>query len=191
MDHYTPHKPAKIGLLLAATLALVGITASTHAAPPAPVQAYAGEIDFVDLGSSLAVGAQLYGLDRRRDVFVTLEGEAEVEVACFNPAGIRVAAQTPAPLRVTLDGAELYPRRAIRFGRLDIEVYTDALGSTIAGAPDCPNPRWTERVERVRFRRARLGVRQGGRDEIDLLCNFTRPSSDGRIPRSRVRCFAV
>jgi hypothetical protein len=190
MDRHTSHKSAKIGLLLAATLGLAGHAASTHASPPPPFHAYAQELDFVDLGDSLAVSAQLHGLDRHRDVLVTLTAEAVVEVACFNPAGQRVAAQTPAPLQVTLDGAELYPRRLIRFGRLGVEVYTAAFGSTIAGAPDCPNPRWTERVEQVRFRRARVEVRQGGSGQINLLCTFTRPSSDGLIPRSRVRCFA-
>ena len=135
--------------------------------------------------------AELHGLDRRRDVLVSLVGEAGVELSCLDPGGVRVEAQTPARRRLELSGVELVPRREVHFGRLDVEVRTDALGPTIAGAPDCPSRRWTERVEQVRFRRARVEVHQSGRDRIDLLCAFTRPSSDGRILRSRVHCFAL
>ncbi|MFO7563990.1 MAG: hypothetical protein R6X02_15195 [Enhygromyxa sp.] len=108
---------------------------------------------------------------------------------CINPGGREVPAQKPRDFEIELDGFERYRARDIdRRGRLEFEVETDAVGRRIPGAPDCPDPNWTERVREARFLDARVTLRQGN-ERTSLLYTFRRPTRDGEVRDRDVDCF--
>ncbi len=176
------HTAVCLGAMLAASVAFAG---------PPPTNAFVRDLRIVDEGSSLSASASVFGLNRKRDAYVSMQATAKLDVACINPGGKKVPSQTPNDVETDVAGYAYYPRFAIKLGRLDIDVETDRVGSQLPGAPDCPSPNWTERVERVRFVSAQVLVRQGNKIEVELLCTFNPPTNDGKIPNNRVKCFSL
>jgi hypothetical protein len=173
------------GLGLAALLA-----GSAVLARPSLSDTFVDDLRFVDRGSVLSADASVFGLSRKRDAFVSLLATAELDVVCINPGGKEVPSQKPEDVELDVDGDAFYPRHAIQYGRLDIDVETDAIAKKLAGAPDCPNKNWTERVVDVQFSQVRLAIRQGNEIELDLFCVFDPPTEDGKVSSNRVKCFS-
>jgi hypothetical protein len=168
---------------------MLGATAAFAAPAGSFERLFIRNVEFEDQGSSLSVEGQARNLSRHRgDVRVTLLATAEVDAVCINPGGREVPAQKPDRFEVELEGFERYRARDIdRDGRLEFEVETDAVGSRIPGAPDCPNRNWTERVRQVRFLDARVTVRQENR-RVTLLCTFDPATRDGKVRSRNVEC---
>jgi hypothetical protein len=125
---------------------------------------------------SLQTNVELRNLSRQRGVRVDVDARARVRVECINPGGQRPPGAQPGTVTVRVSGSQTYSRHAIGWGgRLNARVTTDRIGSVIPGAPNCPNPNWTERViERPGFVAARVRARQGNRRVLDLDCTFDR-----------------
>ena len=184
-------KPRNLGRTAGACFGVGALlTVTLGFASPSSEPAFVKGLRFVDLGSSLAASADVFGLDRKRDAYVSLGATAELDVVCINPAGKEVPSQKPNAVEVEVEGFAYYPHFAIHFGRLDIDVDTERVAKQIAGAPDCPNQNWTERVDKVEFRDAELRIRQGNKIALELYCVFNPSTTNGTVPNNRVKCFS-
>jgi hypothetical protein len=140
-------------LALAATFAL-----TTSAVLGASVHLKGGsnaEPSFTDGGLFLSATGALSGLGNA-DVVITLEATGDVTSTCSNKGGTAAPGQNPAP--ITLTGTEEIPASEIKNGTTPFSVTTTSAPATIAGAPDCPNPNWTESIDDVAFTSAVLTV---------------------------------
>lgn len=185
-----PTIPCKLARIAGPSFGLAAALAASAVLAGPPSDAYLDDLRFFDRGDSLSADASVFNLSSKRDVFVSLIATARLDVVCINPGGNLVPSQTPEDLELDVSGDAYYPRYAIEFGRLDIDVETDDIDDEIPGAPDCPNKNWTERVTRVRFSQAQLIVRQSNVRSIDLFCVFKPPTKNGKVPGNRVDCFS-
>jgi len=60
----------------------------------------------------------------------------------------------------------------------------------IPGAPDCPNPRWTEAITDLAFTSAVITVTQGGATVLTITCTVSPPTTNGGVPPRSVTCQA-
>jgi hypothetical protein len=59
----------------------------------------------------------------------------------------------------------------------------------IAGAPDCPNPTWTELIEDLALTSATITVEQPpGTVVLTVTCQFGSPTANGAVPGGNVTC---
>ena len=118
-------------------------------------------LTFTDNGLTLQATGALTGLGNG-DVVIELTAQGQPVATCTNPAG---ATQPPGqnPAVVDVGGVQEIPEGAIKNGNVAFNVSTTAPTTPIAGAPDCPNPRWTEAINDVIFSgfEATLTVFQG------------------------------
>jgi hypothetical protein len=116
-------------------------------------------LTFTDNGTSLSASGALTGLGNG-DVVITLTATGTPTATCTNPAG----ATQPAgqnPVDVTLTGVQAFPSGQIKNGNLAFtNVSTGSPASPVAGAPECPNPNWTEDITDVTFHSATITVYQ-------------------------------
>jgi hypothetical protein len=142
---------------------------------------------FTDTGLALRAAGELAGLGNG-DVLVTLSAQADVTATCTNPAGAnQPPGHNPAPITVT--GSQAIPDSQIKNGTTPFRVTTTAPAPTIAGAPDCPNPQWTESILDLAFTSARITVEQPPGNVVFVLnCTFSSPTDDGRVPNGDVSC---
>ena len=145
------------------------------------------EPSFVDLGLALNGSGELAGLGNG-DVLVTITAQADVTSTCTNPAGAtQPPGQNPAPLTVT--GSQAIPEDEIKNGNTPFSVTTVAPAPFIAGAPDCPNPLWSESIDDLAFTSATIVVEQPvGTTVLTVVCTFEPPTADGPVPASTVSC---
>jgi hypothetical protein len=124
-----------------AAISAVSFAASPHFKKGSPV--------FSDGGLFLNASGALAGLGNG-DVVITLTATGQPVATCTNPAG---ATQPPGqnPAEVTLTGVQALPASEIKNGNLSFNVSTGSPTTPIAGAPDCPNPNWTEDITDVIF----------------------------------------
>src|ERR687888_172360 len=74
-------------------------------------------------------------------------------------------------------------------GNVAFGVITQTPGTTIAGAPDCPNPQWTETITDLSFTSATLTVEQPvGTVVLTVSCTLSSPTTDGAVSGSIVSC---
>jgi hypothetical protein len=143
---------------------------------------------FVDNGLSLEVVGNLAGLGGG-DVLISLTSEdAEGTATCTNPAGAtQPAGQNPAPADV--GGSEAIPEGEIKNGNLSFDVETEDPVTPVPGAPDCPNPQWTEAITDLAFTNATITVEQPiGTTVLTIECTFSAPTTDGGVPAANVSC---
>jgi hypothetical protein len=145
---------------------------------------------FQDLGLALQASGNLAGLGSG-DVVISVTAQANVTATCTNPGGgTQPPGQNPAPLTVT--GSVAIPEGEIKNGNLAFTVQTQAPPTTIAGAPGCPNPQWTETIEDLAFTSAVITVQQGTGMPIPTVltvsCTFSAPTANGVVPAGNVTC---
>jgi hypothetical protein len=122
------------------------------------------------------------------DVLITLDASANPTATCTNPAGeIQPPGQNPAEVDVT--GSEAIPEGEIDNGNLHFSVTTELPETPIEGAPDCPNPQWTEDITDLAFTSATITVEQpAGTTVLTVDCTFDKPTSNGAVPGNQVTC---
>lgn len=142
---------------------------------------------FTDTGLTLRATGELAGLGNG-DVLVTLSATADVTSTCTNPSGAnQPPGHNPAPITVT--GSQAIPEDEIKNGTTPFRVTTVAPVTPIPGAPDCPNPQWTEAITDLAFTSATITVEQPtGNVVLTVSCTFSKPTSDGRVPNGDVTC---
>jgi hypothetical protein len=170
---------------------LVGVTviavttlafaASVHLKPPNR------NPTFVDGGLYLQSVGSIAGLGNG-DVVVSLNALGKAVATCTNPSGHnQPPGQNPAP--VSLTGTQAIPEDEIKNGNVSFNVTTNSPVTPIVGAPDCPNPQWTERIEDVLFTNASLTVEQPASVVVlQVECVFAPPTSNGSVPPGTVSC---
>lgn len=144
------------------------------------------EPDFVDNGLSLTGSGELAGLGNG-DVLIEMDATADVISTCTSPGGNEAPGQNPAP--ITVMGSASIPDSEVQNGNTPFSVMTIAPDPIIAGAPDCPNPNWTESIDDLLFTSAVIRVYQAGVLVLTVTCFFDPPTSDGFVPGGDVTCM--
>ncbi|MGH8823346.1 MAG: hypothetical protein ACRDVN_02575, partial [Jiangellaceae bacterium] len=86
-------------------------------------------------------------------------------------------------------GSQAIPEEEIKNGNTPFSVTTTAPDPVIPGAPDCPNPNWTELIEDLAFTSATITVEQPpGTVVLTVTCTIDPASSDGSVPGGDVSC---
>jgi hypothetical protein len=145
------------------------------------------EPTFNDGGLVLNAQGDLTGLGNE-NILVTITATGNPTATCTNPAG---ATQPPGqnPAEVEVSGSESIPREEIDNGNVHFNVTTDPPPSPVEGAPDCPNPRWTEAITDVAFTSAVITVEQPeGTLVLTISCSFSQPTSNGQVAGGNVSC---
>ena len=170
--------PLILSLILAATLASA---ANVHLKGGKKA-----EPTFYDDGLILSVSGALSGLGNG-DVLITLEARGMPTATCTNQGGNQAPGQNPA--EVVLTGTTSIPEEEIKNGNTPF--YAETLGpvTPVIGAPDCPNPNWTEDIVDVAFTSATITVEQpAGTVVLFVACSIFPASSDGQISSRYVDC---
>jgi hypothetical protein len=154
-------------------------------------------VSFTDNGLTLTATVSYAGLGNF-DTLQVLTATGNTTTTCTNPAGAtQPPGQNPGP--VTVVGATPVPAGDIKNGNVTITTTTDSPVTPIPGAPDCPNPNWTEDITDVSFTSATIRLFQDqtaadgtfGRWEtlvITVNCTFSPATSDGPVPSSGFTC---
>jgi hypothetical protein len=146
------------------------------------------EPTFTDQGLVLEAASELAGLGNG-DVVVSLTATGLPTADCVNPGTGEHQPPGQNPAEVTLTGVQRIPESEIKNGNTPFDVVTQAPVSPIPGAPDCPNPNWTENITDVAFTSATITVEQPeGTLVLTVTCSISPPSSDGVIPAGNVTC---
>ena len=144
------------------------------------------EPSFTDLGLALNAKSELSGLGNG-DVLVTITAQADVTSTCTNKGSNPAPGQNPAPITVT--GSQAIPEGEIKNGTTPFDVTTTPPSPVIPGAPDCPNPNWTESIDDLAFTSAVITVEQPvGTLVLTVSCTFSPHTSNGAVPGSQVTC---
>lgn len=144
------------------------------------------EPTFADGGLSLLTSGALAGLGNE-DLLVTVNATANVTANCTNQGGNQAPGQNPAPITVT--GSQSIPASEIENGNVAFSVTTEQPATPIPGAPDCPNPNWSENIEDLAFTSATITVEQpAGTVVLTVTCTFSAPTTDGAVSKQDVVC---
>jgi hypothetical protein len=171
---------------LAAVAALVMVASAASASSVHLKGGRNAEPAFSDGGLFLTASGEIAGLGNG-DVLVSLTAQADVTATCTNQGGTQAPGQNPAPITVT--GSQAIPEDEIKNGTTPFSVMTLAPDPVIAGAPDCPNPNWTELIEDLAFTSAVITVEQPpGTTVLTVNCTISPASSDGPVPGGAVSC---
>jgi hypothetical protein len=178
----------KIGIIAVVSLLLVAMTAAVASAQSVHLKGGRNaEPAFTDGGLFLSSTGALSGLGGG-DVLISLTATGDVTATCTNPAG---ATQPPGqnPADVTLTGTQAIPEEEIKNGNVTFNVATAAAVSPIPGAPECPNPQWTETITDVAFTSAIITVEQPAENVVlTVSCTFSPATTNGPVPGSQVTC---
>ena len=154
-------------------------------------------VSFTDNGTTLTAKVSYAGLGNF-DALQVLTATGDVTSTCTNQGGNEAPGQNPAP--VTTTGATPVDADDIKNGNVTITTTTNPPATPIPGAPDCPNPNWTEDITGVAFTSATIRLFQDqtantngefGRWETLVLtvnCTFSPPTADGPVPSSGFTC---
>jgi hypothetical protein len=131
------------------------------------------------------------------DALQNLSARAQPTAVCINPGTgeHQPAGQNPAEVDVT--GSTAVPAGDIKNGNVTIATTTTAPTTPVAGAPDCPNPNWTEVITDMAFTSAAItlfqdsnenGTFDAGELVLTASCTFSPATSNGAVPRSDFSC---
>jgi len=141
---------------------------------------------FTDNGLTLNAAGELAGLGFG-DVLVKISAVADPTAACTNNGGTQAPGQNPAPVTVT--GSESIPASELKNGNTPFSVTTNAPATPIAGAPDCPNPNWSEDITDMAFTSATITVDQpAGTLVLTVACTFSPATTNGAVLAGNVNC---
>jgi hypothetical protein len=144
------------------------------------------EPTFTDNVLTLAARGDLTGLGNG-DVLVTLTATADVTATCTNQGQNQAPGQNPAD--VTVRGSQAIPQDEIKNGNTPFAVVTEPPVTPIPGAPECPNPNWTENITDLAFTSATITVEQPpGTLVLTVSCTFSSPTANGPVPGGNVTC---
>jgi hypothetical protein len=167
-------------------------TASVVQASEAQDQGKKVELWFTDDGLALTAHGKLEHLDDKKDVLVTLEAKAKAVARCTNPGGHDPPGQNPVLIEdFHVTGSVSISRWHIKYGKLTFSVKTQLPHKLIPGAPDCPNPNWKETLVDLKFERATLTIKQEGKPPLVVRCTFSKPTTDGPVPKAQVTCTVL
>jgi hypothetical protein len=170
-----------VGVTSVAVASSVHLKGGSHAEPA-----------FTDNGLTLSVSGELSGLGNE-DVLVTLTATGNPTATCTNPGSDTHQPAGQNPAAVTLTGTQAIPASEIKNGNTTFGVnnalVTNAPTTPVAGAPDCPNPNWTEDITDVAFTSATITVEQPpGTTVLTVSCTFASPTTDGAVSSKDVSC---
>jgi hypothetical protein len=174
--------------LLAAILALAFLGTTAQAASVHFKGGRNAGPSFSDNGLTLTASGALAGLGNQ-DLFIGLSATGNPTATCTNPSGSnQPPGQNPAPV-TTAGSLEILSDEIEKNGSVPFSVTTDPPVTPVAGAPDCPNPRWTEEITDMAFTSAVITVEQPvGTVVLTASCTFSSPTEDGSVPRNQVSC---
>jgi hypothetical protein len=139
-------------------------------------------------GYSLSVKGSLYGLNPYKDVHVKVFAKAIAEARCINPGGNEPPGQNPVFRTIDVSGHASFSAWQIKFGFLKFVVKTLNPPKEILGAPDCPNPRWTEKIVALKFISFKIIIEQPkGYHAYSKSCTCP-PTSSGQVKESDLSC---
>jgi hypothetical protein len=171
---------------VAATAALVMVASAASAQSVHLKGGRNAEPAFFDGGLFLTASGELSGLGNG-DVLVSLTAQADVTATCTNQGGTQAPGQNPAP--ITVRGSVAIPEEEIKNGNVAFAVQTALPVTPIPGAPDCPNPNWSEDITDLAFTSATITVEQPpGTTVLTVTCQFSSPTSNGGVPGGNVSC---
>ena len=146
---------------------------------------------FRDLGLALEVSGALAGLGNE-NLQVTLTADGNPTAVCVNPAVKNNKDNEPPgqnPAAVTLTGTRGIPASKIKNGNVSFSVTTNGPTTPIPGAPDCPNPNWSENITDLAFTSATITVEQpAGTVVLTVACRFSAPTANGAVSKQSVVC---
>lgn len=168
-------------------LALGLLVLASGAAMAANVH-FKGTPSFTDGGLFLTESGAVSGVGNG-DLTITLTAHAIPTATCTNPSGgNQPAGQNGAHLTVSggtvVPGADGRSKNGVTY----FTVSTNAPSRNVAGAPDCPNARWTETLSDLAFTDATITFSQGGVVVLTQTCTFSPATSDGNVPARQVTC---
>jgi hypothetical protein len=170
---------AAIGVTLALTSTALANSVHLKGGPGA-------EPAFTDNGLTLTAAGELAGLGFG-DVLVKISAVANPTAACTNNGGTQAPGQNPAP--VTMTGSESIPASELKNGNTPFSVRTNSPTTPVPGAPDCPNPNWTEHITDMAFTSATITVEQpAGTLVLTVACTFSSATTNGTVPAGNVDC---
>jgi hypothetical protein len=184
----------RFAVLAVAAIAVVGFFAQPAAAGNPHLKGR-DAVAFTDNGLTLTATVAYAGLGNF-DTEQRVTATGSPTATCTNPAG---ATQPPGqnPAEVVLTGVTAIPASDIKNGNVTITTGTNAPVTPIPGAPDCPNPRWTEDITDVAFTSATISVFQDSNENgmfeagelvLTVSCTFSPPTSDDGVPSSGFVC---
>ena len=141
-----------------------------------------GTPTFTDNGLSLTASGSIAGLGNAA-TSVFLNAQANVAATCTNGGQHQAPGQNPAPISVT-GSVTITPSSSDKNGNTPFVVTTNPPPSTVSGAPDCPNPNWTEAINDLSFTSADIVV---GSTTV-ASCTFSPPTDNGTVPKNEVSC---
>lgn len=145
---------------VAAVAALMSVSLFAGTALAASVH-WKREPSFTDLGTTLRVSGALAGLGNQDvEISVTAEGVA-TSITCTNPSGKQAPGQNKP--RVQSLGEMTISKTEIKNGNVSFSLTTEDPAQLTAKQAGCPNNNWTAKINDVRFDRATVTVRQGGK----------------------------
>ena len=194
MPFSTRETPKRLAVLGIAVIAVVGFLAQPALAQNPHLKGN-NPITFTDGGLVLTAEVDYAGLGNF-DTLQTLSATGTPSATCTNPAG---ATQPPGqnPAEVNVTGSTAVPAGDIKNGNVTISTTTAPPVTPIPGAPDCPNPQWTENITDVAFTSATIqlfqdsnenGIFDAGELVLTVNCTFSPPTSNGEVPRSGFTC---
>jgi len=143
---------------------------------------------FSDNGVTLTAVGELAGLGMQ-DLVVSMTAVANQTATCTNPSGQnQPPGQNPAPIgRVATP--EVIPASEAKNGNTAFSLATIPPPSPVAGAPDCPNGRWTETITDLQFTSATISVEQpAGTVVLIISCTFAPATMGGPVSKQTVTC---
>jgi hypothetical protein len=173
-------------LLGLSVLVVLGLTATTALASSVHLKGGKNaEPSFTDGGVFLRASGELSGLGNE-DVLITLTAQADVTSTCTNQGGNEAPGQNPAP--ITVSGGVAIPASETKNGATPFTVATEPPATVIPGAPDCPDPTWTERITDLAFTSAIITVEQPpGTTVLTVSSTFSPSTSNGPVSRGKER----
>jgi hypothetical protein len=131
------------------------------------------------------------------DTLQNLSASAQPTSTCTNPGSGETQPPGQNPAEADVTGSTAVPAEDIKNGNVTIETETNPPLTPVLGAPDCPNPQWTENITDMAFTSATITLFQDSNEDgmftadelvLTVTCTFSPATSNGAVPRSGFTC---